>query len=287
MIDDSSAPALGLRNQTPASAARDGVALRTRAHHRLRTFVSERPAIYLPFARRKYPGPSPEVIGSETQVVIDGFTRSASTFAVYAFQLAQERPVRMAHHLHAPAQLIAAARARLPTIAVIRQPKEAVLSQVVREPDVDLRDALWAYTRFYGCLLPLRPHFVVADFDEITTDFGAVIRRVNRKFGTSYREFESTPENVERCLALMRERSKLPRLLLAFESGTATLADALAALPPETAGVREEAQAWVPTERRHRDKAALYEQWSDRRLMAARQGATTVYEQFSALAGER
>ena len=28
--------------------------------------VSERPAIYLPFARRKYPGPSPEVISDET-----------------------------------------------------------------------------------------------------------------------------------------------------------------------------------------------------------------------------
>jgi hypothetical protein len=192
----------------------------------------------------------------------------------------------MAHHLHAPAQLIAAARARLATIAVIREPKEAILSQVVREPDVDLRDALWAYTRFYSCLLPLRSHFVVADFNEITTDFGAVIRRVNRKFGTSYREFESSPENVERCLALMRERSKLPRLLLAFESGTATLADALAALPPTAAGVREEAEAWVPTERRRQDKAALREQWSDRRLQTARQRATAVYEQFSPLAVE-
>ena len=55
--------------------------LRNRFHHILRTLVSERPAIYLPFARRKYPGPSPEVIGPETEFVIDGYTRSASTFA--------------------------------------------------------------------------------------------------------------------------------------------------------------------------------------------------------------
>ena len=34
-----------------------------RVRHRLRTHVSEHPAVYLPFARRKYPGPSPEVIG--------------------------------------------------------------------------------------------------------------------------------------------------------------------------------------------------------------------------------
>jgi hypothetical protein len=222
------------------------------------------------------------VIGGDTKVVIDGYTRSATTFAVYAFQLAQERPVRMAHHLHAPAQLIAAAKRSLPTIAVIREPKEAILSQVLREPAVAPRDALWAYARFYACLLPLRCHFVVADFNEITTDFGAVIRRMNRKFGTSFSEFETTPANVERCLALMKERSKLPPLLLGFESGTATLADALAALPMSPGG-EEEAEAWVPSARRRRDKAVLYEQWSHRGLQAARRDATAVYEAFSDL----
>ena len=74
-----------------------------RARHRLRIRGSEIPGIYLPFARRKYPGPSPEVISSATELVIDGYTRSASTFAVYALQLAQATPVRLAHHLHAPA----------------------------------------------------------------------------------------------------------------------------------------------------------------------------------------
>jgi len=48
-----------------------------RARHRLRTRVSEYPRLYLPFARHKYPGPSPEVISAETELVIDGYTRSA------------------------------------------------------------------------------------------------------------------------------------------------------------------------------------------------------------------
>ena len=63
--------------------------LARRARHRVRTRVSEYPGLYLPFARHKYPGPSPEVISSVTEFVIDGYTRSASTFAVYALQLAQ------------------------------------------------------------------------------------------------------------------------------------------------------------------------------------------------------
>jgi len=174
--------------------------LRDRFHHVLRTVVSERPAIYLPFARRKYPGPSPEVISDETEFVIDGYTRCASTFAVYAFQLAQPRPVRMAHHLHAPAQLIAAARADLPTLVLIRDPAGVVLSQVIREPGVSIRDALFSYTRFYDKLEPYRSSYVVADFEQTTTAFGHVIRRVNERFGTSYAEFDHTDENVARCV---------------------------------------------------------------------------------------
>src|SRR6266542_6869514 len=116
----------------------------------LRTRVSEHPALYLSFARRKYPGPSPEVISSQTEFVIDGYTRSATTFAVYALQLAQDKPVRLAHHLHAPAQLIKAARSGIPALLLIREPEGAILSQLVREPDVAMPDALVAYTRFHS-----------------------------------------------------------------------------------------------------------------------------------------
>lgn len=263
-----------------AAIMNSGVLTRHRLRHVFRTRVSEHPSLYLPFARRKYPGPSPEVLSAETEVVIDGYTRSASTFAVYAFQLAQDRPVRMAHHLHAPAQLIAAAKARLPTLAVIRDPKGAVLSQVVREPGVALKDALVSYARFYSCLRRYRPSFVVADFQEITTDFGGVIRRMNERFRTSYREFDHTSENVRRCLDLMKERPKLPRVLLQFESGTATLDEALAALADSEASSADAPDAWVPSPERRKSKDALREQWMDPRLRPARERAYAVYEEF-------
>jgi hypothetical protein len=254
--------------------------LRDRFHHTLRTLVSEHPAVYLPFARRKYPGPSPEVIGPETEFVIDGYTRSASTFAVYAFQIAQPRPVRLAHHLHAPAQLIAAARAGLPTLVVIREPEGTILSQVVREPGVTIRDALFSYHRFYERLQPYRANYVVADFGEITTAFGPVIRRVNERFGTSYAEFEHTDENVQRCLALMKHRPTLSRLLLGFESGTVALEDALNGLHGSDE-ISEEAQAaWVPSADRSSVKESLRAHWLDPQLESARRRAYQTYQRF-------
>src|SRR3954470_18526610 len=187
-----------------------------RARLRLRTVATEHPWLYLPFAGRKYPGPSPRVIDGDTEVVIDGYTRSASTFAVHAFQVAQREPVRLAHHLHAPAQLMEAARRGLPTIMVIREPRGAVLSQVVREPGVDVLDALWAYSRFHESLASRRHAFVVADFDQVTHDFGAVVTRMNARYGTSYGVFDGSAEDLSWCRRLVGQRDTLSPVLLGF-----------------------------------------------------------------------
>jgi hypothetical protein len=43
----------------------------------------------------------------------------------------------------------------------------------------------------------------VATFREVTTDFGAVIDRVNVRFGTAFARFEHSQENVRRCFETM------------------------------------------------------------------------------------
>ena len=147
----------------------------------LRSRLAEHPRLYLPIARRKYPD---AVLSADTELLIEGFTRSAVTFATIAFQLAQPEPVRVAHTLHAAGHVMAAARRGIPSLVIIREPEETVLSAVVREPYVGLERALAAYTRFYAKLQALRGSIVVARFDTVVHDFGSVIRAVNQRFGT-------------------------------------------------------------------------------------------------------
>jgi len=252
--------------------------------HVVRSRFAELPAIYLPFARFRYPGPSPKVIDRETEFVIDGYTRSASTFAVHAFQSAQSRPIRLAHHLHAPAQLIVAARRRIPTIVVIREPEGAVLSQVIREPHVSIRGALVSYERFYSRLLPYAGSFVVGEFEEVTTDFGSVIGRVNDRFGTSFAEFEATEENVRRCFELIKERptedAEWRDLILGFESGTVTLPELLAARPSRPSDVPGGREAWIPSEDRSEVKRMLQERWFASEFDSLRERAIGMYHEF-------
>src|SRR5437773_3659904 len=90
-----------------------------------KTIVAAHRLFALPLARargRNHP------IGPDTEIVIEGFPRSATSFAVAAFRLAQDREVVVGHHVHSPAQVIEAVRRGVPAIVLVREPEEAALS---------------------------------------------------------------------------------------------------------------------------------------------------------------
>ncbi len=256
-----------------------------RAKYRLRTYASEHPAVYLPRARHRY-GPvwhGAEPIGPATELVIDGFTRSGNTFAVYAFQLSQDRPVRLAHRLHAPAQFIEAERRAIPALALIREPQGAILSHLVRRPEVALRDALVAYSRFYERLLRCRRSLVVAEFRQVTSDFGAVVQQLNRRFGTDFAPFVRSDANVRECLELCELTGTRSPVLFGFESGLVSRDQLRRERPAITrAALLEERTSYVPSGERQRAKDALRSQWQQPSLDKLRSRAHLAYQKFVA-----
>jgi hypothetical protein len=138
-------------------------------------------------------------VNPHTEVVIEGYPRCANTFAVVAFQMAQPNPVRIAHHLHSLAQLRRGVQMGIPTVALIREPNAATLSLAIRKKLADVRWAVDEYIDFYRGVVDLADNVLLADFVEVTDDFGAVIRRMNQRFGTAYAEFQHTEANVAAC----------------------------------------------------------------------------------------
>jgi hypothetical protein len=165
-----------------------------------KTIVAARPSIAIPIANARGHG---EVISDDTEIVIEGFPRSANSFAVAAFRMAQEREINIAHHTHAPAQILIAARRNIPALVLIRDPADACVGLAAMNPKVSLIAALRGYVRFYEPLIPLRSSVVVATFQEATTDLGEVISRINVRYGTHFVPFDHTPANVEACFAEM------------------------------------------------------------------------------------
>ena len=174
-----------------------------RARYEIIDRLRAMPRLYLPAARRLRLDPTgrPKVVTPATELVVEAFPRSGSTFARVAFESAQPVPVTLAHHLHAPAQVLFAARHRIPCLVILRDPDEACISLVLRQPWLTLGQALRAYTRFHRAIVPVRGGFVLARFESVVSDFGRVVDAVNARFGTAFGRFEHTPEHAAACYA--------------------------------------------------------------------------------------
>jgi len=250
----------------------------------MRSRLSAYPSVYLSLAKRKY---GEAVLADDTRFLIEGFTRSGVTFAVVAFNVAQPAPVPLAHTLHAPAHVIAAVRRGVPSLVTLREPEAAVLSAVIREPDVTIDQGLRAWIRFYSSIRRYREGFVVAPFDRVVDDYASVIRDVNERFGTSFTPFDHTPENVELCFSIIEDRSRRPpwsEALGKFESGRIGLDQYLAAKARyadrgEVSAVPE-SRVPRPSAERNAMKQALAERLADPSLRDLRGRARRMFEEY-------
>jgi hypothetical protein len=164
--------------------------------YELKTMAARYPALAIPLQRARGRG---EVVGDTTDIVIEGFPRCASSFAVAAFRLAQEpRAMAVANHTHMPAQAIAGVRRGIPTLILIRPAEDAVVSLLIRNLGLGVSPALRGYLRFYEPLVGVRRDIVIASFDQVVNDFGSVIERVNARFHTVFAGFDPSEENLAR-----------------------------------------------------------------------------------------
>lgn len=179
-----------------------------RIRYEVRNIIADYPPVYIPLARLKSGTSAAQVVNDDTQILIEGWPRSGNTFAEQAFRMSQPMPVRLAHHFHAPAQVIAAVRRGLPTLVLVRNPVDSVCSFVIRETAVTLTQALRSWLRFHEGIMDFRHDYIIGTFDQVTTDFGKVIQRVNTHFGTGFGIFDHTPENAQRCFGIIEANNK-------------------------------------------------------------------------------
>lgn len=187
----------------------------------------------LPILVRLTPEGTAKAITRRTELVIEGFPRSGNTFAVFALRQANGGYLRVPTHVHQPAQVKRAVRLGLPTVVVIREPVEALASNLIFSRHVLPEEILREYVRYHQELVPLLGWVVVAAFEEIITGSGAVIDRVNRRFGTRFRAFSHEPSDVEAVFAAIERRH-----------GDVYGYEQLERFVPRPAPDRAEAKAW-------------------------------------------
>ncbi|WP_269526531.1 hypothetical protein [Coraliomargarita parva] len=150
------------------------------------------------------------LVTKQTDITIDGYPRSGNSFARSAFETAQDRKYRVATHVHSYAQVLRSVELDIPTMVLLREPKDACLSLVALTYEIEDADLskgnlkrakrhllqnLLDYAEFYRQVATVKDGVIIAEFSVVTHDYGEVLRRMNKRFGTSFKIYTNSEEN--------------------------------------------------------------------------------------------
>lgn len=169
--------------------------------------LARRPGLYFA-VHNLIPRSRPLIWRSDTEIVIDGYPRSANTFFCYAFEKMQGREIRLAHHSHSQSQIIRAVNNSTPTCVLIRNPEDAVKSLLIRRSNLSGSQALRGYCQFYEDIIEYSSGFYLATFEQITNNYADAIIGINNKFGTDFGLPGDSEDPEEEMLEQVRDRTK-------------------------------------------------------------------------------
>jgi len=122
-----------------------------------------------------------EKISSNTDLLVDGPTRSGNHFAVHYIKRFND--ITLARHYHSPGAIRLAFKKKVPTLLLIRDPVEQISSAYVYlEKNVPLKRLIRSYQIFYKKCLKAKEWYVVACFDEMINNPEQIIKKINIRY---------------------------------------------------------------------------------------------------------
>jgi hypothetical protein len=121
-----------------------------------------------------------------TDLCVEAPPRSANAFFVVGFQMANPW-ARVAHHHHAPAQVLTAIKLGRPVLTILRNPIESALAKAAptsREFLIGTTFRKWI--SFWETLQPVLTEASPVLFEDVVTLPGGVIKQVNERYQTSF-----------------------------------------------------------------------------------------------------
>lgn len=151
----------------------------------------------------------PNRVTARTELVLEGYPRSANTYGRFAFDHVNPG-TRVSSHTHSALSVIRGLQRGLPCIVLLRDPRDAVPSLLQWMPGLTAASALKYYIRYYSRLMHVRSDLVVAPFELVHNNFGTIIDECNERFGSSFVPYRPTRTNemaVRKHVELMSRRN--------------------------------------------------------------------------------
>ncbi|GJM10652.1 MAG: hypothetical protein DHS20C11_29280 [Lysobacteraceae bacterium] len=151
-------------------------------------------------------GMGDRLVQADTELCIEGYQRSANSY-FYRVVRRCNRQLRIAHHLHAVAQLKRAIRYGIPAVALIRNPSDTLTSLLTSDPRLSVDLAVSTYIRFLQDLKPLADNLVVASFDQAINRPGTIIAALNQRFGCQLQGADISQQQLHRLKQRLHQGS--------------------------------------------------------------------------------
>lgn len=127
-----------------------------------------------------------DITGSEFDIQVDGFPRSANSYAGYFVEYSQGRGIRVRKHHHLPASVIHSVRTGKPVMLLLRHPRESAVSHAIYTSS-SVAEQVRFYRDYHRALRPYKQGLFVALFEEVITDMPGVLRRFDHRFNLGLR----------------------------------------------------------------------------------------------------
>ncbi|MEM7657136.1 MAG: hypothetical protein AAF399_13465 [Bacteroidota bacterium] len=108
------------------------------------------------------------LIQPETELVIEGFPRSANTFGVLLVEQHLEQNLHIAHHLHLAYQLEQGVQRGLPSVLLLRNPQDSIPSLLLRNAYLSPWLAFHWFRKFHEPLVAIKDQLLVWEFESLT-----------------------------------------------------------------------------------------------------------------------
>lgn len=138
-------------------------------------------------------------------LAVDGFARSGNTFVADMLRATQRPDFTLESHHHIPPFVMAACEHGTPTVLLIREPVDSVISLSLHS-QWSLRKSLDHYIAYHACLRPYQSRVMIARFADFTWDFRRLVLDINQRFGLSLKTDFDHGTVSARTLAAMDRR---------------------------------------------------------------------------------
>jgi len=125
------------------------------------------------------------ILSTQTELCVEGFQRSGNSYFINFFKMVNT-DVKVAHHYHSGAQIVKAVQQNVPTVLLIREPKDAIASLITWDKRLTIGVAISCYIQFYKRVLPVKKNCLVIQFSTLIKGIDPVILNINQHFGTSF-----------------------------------------------------------------------------------------------------